>query len=458
MNNDRIVFDIVRPAMAEAQTVGSIFSSPEEDNIIYVKANDGNTYEVVAWGADNQLPYQLKEKVEKNSVMSQDKFFNVLTCYGRGLEYMDVATQNEKKPLPTSDTEIKRFFIRNNMKRFFAEQVTDLKYYFFCVCVVILNRERTRIVRLVHKDACHVRFQKADENGRIKNILFADWKDSDQPENVEVLPLLDEYDPLGDLMARADKERDPLGIFKVMPRQYTKFAIVCRMPTVGCHYYPIPYWSATLRDGWYDIYGLLTAAKKSKIKNGQNIRYHVEINTEFWENRARERGISLNTQAFVDMKDDFVQQLKEYLGGSENSDKLIWSEFNALMDGKERHNIKINVVDTSKAGNEYNDDVAEASNVLAYSDNVHPNLAGATPGKSQMNNSGSDKRELFNLKQAIEKPWHDVMSVPYHILMHFNGWDEKYDIDVPMIEMTTLDKNKEFDVKQDNNESGNNKD
>ena len=446
MTNDRIVFDIVRPAMAEAQTVGSIFSSPEEDNIVYVKANDGNTYEVVAWGADNQLPYQLKEKVEKNSVMSQDKFFNVLTCYGRGLEYMDVATQNEKKPLPTSDTEIKRFFIRNNMKRFFAEQVTDLKYYFFCVCVVILNRERTRIVRLVHKDACHVRFQKADENGRIKNILFADWKDSNQPENVEVLPLLDEYDPLGDLMARADKERDPLGIFKVMPRQYTKFAIVCRMPTVGCHYYPIPYWSATLRDGWYDIYGLLTAAKKSKIRNGQNIRYHVEINTEFWENRARERGISLNTQAFVDMKDDFVQQLKEYLGGSENSDKLIWSEFNALMDGKERHNIKINVVDTSKAGNEYNDDVAEASNVLAYSDNVHPNLAGATPGKSQMNNSGSDKRELFTLKQTLETMPHDMMMTVHNTVIYFNGWEEKVYPDVPMIILTTLDQN--TDAKQ----------
>ena len=454
MNNDRIVFDIVRPAMAEAQTVGSIFSSPEEDNIVYVKANDGNTYEVVAWGADNQLPYQLKEKVEKNSVMSQDKFFNVLTCYGRGLEYMDVATQNEKKPLPTSDTEIKRFFIRNNMKRFFAEQVTDLKYYFFCVCVVILNRERTRIVRLVHKDACHVRFQKADENGRIKNILFADWKDSDQPENVEVLPLLDEYDPLGDLMARADKERDPLGIFKVMPRQYTKFAIVCRMPTVGCHYYPIPYWSATLRDGWYDIYGLLTAAKKSKIKNGQNIRYHVEINTEFWENRARERGISLNTQAFVDMKDDFVQQLKEYLGGSENSDKLIWSEFNALMDGKERHNIKINVVDTSKAGNEYNDDVAEASNVLAYSDNVHPNLAGATPGKSQMNNSGSDKRELFTMKQALETMPHDMMMTVHQTVIHFNGWEEKVYPDVPMIMLTTLDKN--TDGKQTTTNNGEN--
>lgn len=49
------------------------------------------------------------------------------------------------------------------------------------------------------------------------------------------------------------------------------------------------------------------------------------------------------------------------------------------------------------------------------------------------------------------------MEVPYHVMMHFNGWDEKYDIDVPMIEMTTLDKNKEFDIKGNNNEPDNNK-
>ena len=43
--------------------------------------------------------------------------------------------------------------MRNNLKRFFAEQITDLKYYFFSVCVVILSRDRSKIVRLVHKDA-----------------------------------------------------------------------------------------------------------------------------------------------------------------------------------------------------------------------------------------------------------------------------------------------------------------
>lgn len=451
---EQFTFDVPKfdNVASNAVTVSSVFSSPESHNTITVKADDRNEYEVVSWGRDNQLPYELKEMVEKNSVMSQDKFFNVLTCYSRGIEYMDLATRNDKKPSPTSDLEIRRFLMRNNIKRFFAEQITDIKYYFFSVCVVILQRDRKKIVRLVHKDACHVRFQKADDMGRIKNIFYADWKDNDAPEHVEVIPLLDEYDPLGDLMARTDKERDPLGQFKVAPSKYTKFAIVCRMPTVGCQYYPVPYWSATLRDGWYDIYGLLTAAKKSKIKNGQNIRYHIEINTQFWENRAHELGISMNTQEFADMKSKFITQLRDYLGGSENSDKLFWSEFDALLDGKERHNIKINVVDTSKAGNEYNDDVAEASNVLAYSDNVHPNLAGATPGKSQMNNSGSDKRELFTMKQALETMPHDMMLPVHNTVIYFNDWQDKVYPDIPMIMLTTLDKNTDAKQVTTNNE------
>lgn len=41
-----------------------------------------------------------------------------------------------------------------------------------------------------------------------------------------------------------------------------------------------------------------------------------------------------------------------------------------------------------------------------------------------MNNSGSDKRELFTLKQAMEKPFHDIMAKPWHVILHFNGWAE----------------------------------
>ena len=78
-----------------------------------------------------------------------------------------------------------------------------------------------------------------------------------------------------------------------------------------------------------------------------------------------------------------------------------------------------------------------------------------------MNNSGSDKRELFTLKQAIEKAFHDIMEVPFHVIMYYNNWADKFAIDVPMIQLTTIDENK--DAKEttvntpddDNNQSKN---
>lgn len=440
MEREEIYFDLPRAGATAAETVDAVFSAPETEHELLLTTG-GNTYTAIAWGDDNQLPYKLKRYVECNSVMSQNKFFNIQTCYGRGLEYMDLKTRGEKKPLPTSSPSVLRFLVRNNMKRFFAEQITDMKYYFFCVCVVILNRERTKIVRLVHKDACHIRFEKADSRGHIGHVFFANWKDNDHPEDIEVIPLLNEQDPLGDLLARSGREPDALGMFRRMPANETKFAIVCRMPTVGCMYYPIPYYTASLRDGWYDIYSILTSAKRAKLKNGSNIRYHVEINTQFWDARAQGQGISVGSKEYKQMKQAFIEQLKSYLCGSKNSDKMMWSEFETLLDGQERHYIKINVVDTSKAGNEYNDDVAEASNVLCYGDNVHPNLAGATPGKSQMNNSGSDKRELFTMKQALETMPHDMMMTVHNCIIYFNDWDELVYADVPMIMLTTLDKN-----------------
>ena len=183
----------------------------------------------------------------------------------------------------------------------------------------------------------------------------------------------------------------------------------------------------------------------------------MEINDRFWENLAREKGIAMNgSEAFEAMRDEFLAKLRDNLAGSKNSDKMMWSGFSTNLDGHELHDIKVNVIDTTKAGNEYNDDVAEVSNVLAYSDNVHPNLAGATPGKSQMNNSGSDKRELFTMKQALETMPHDMMMVAHNLVIYYNGWDDKVYPDMPMILLTTLDQNTDAKQVSTNNGGQNN--
>lgn len=35
------------------------------------------------------------------------------------------------------------------------------------------------------------------------------------------------------------------------------------------------------------------------------------------------------------------------------------------------------------------------------------------------------------------------MCKPYHVILHYNEWDERATVDVPMLMLTTLDENKD---------------
>ena len=73
---------------------------------------------------------------------------------------------------------------------------------------------------------------------------------------------------------------------------------------------------------------------------------------------------------------------------------------------------------------------------------VHSNLVGSVPGKSQSNNSGSDKRELYTIAQALQKPYHDLLFYPHQLLIRFNHWDKAFPT-CPFIQLTTLDEHKD---------------
>lgn len=83
-------------------------------------------YTYIPFGANNKLPYELIKNIGESSVMAQNKLFNVLTCYGMGFQYNDIKTK-----LPTQDKEVNLFKMHNNLSRFFLEQITDMKYFFF---------------------------------------------------------------------------------------------------------------------------------------------------------------------------------------------------------------------------------------------------------------------------------------------------------------------------------------
>lgn len=415
-------------------------------------------YEYVPYGDDDQLPFKVMQRIGENMVTSQCQLFNVQACYGQGVRFIDRDTRED-----TQEADIRSFCLRNSLHELFLEQATDMKFFFTSITKIILCRDHSRIVKVRHKEMCYCRFARLAGKKRFEYVLYGDWRDgAPDPNDIEVLPMLDFYDPLGDLMVRMGKEADPMtGEKRKAPKDGTdcEFAIVCRMATPGRQVYSRPYYLSAFRDAWFDIYELIGIGKRFMIQNTSAPRLQIEVHDDYWDVVCDNEGITDEDERKDRIKQE-KQNIIDFVCGPKNAGKALISGYYVDPSGKEHSMVRvINLNQGKKEGGDWADDMQEAANTLCFAFGVHPNLIGATPGKSQMNNSGSDKRELFTMKQALEKPFHDVMMKPYHVILHYNGWSEKVTVDVPMLMLTTLDENKDAEeVTTNSNDDGNNKD
>ena len=421
--------------MAAVETVEDTTSIFDDYRMQY-RPVPGRPKELYApWGADNHLPFKIRDLVGSDEVTAQNKFFNVLACYGAG------PVLNGTDGQPTTLPDALRFKRRTGLGTFFLEQITDMKYYFMSVCVVILSRDGTQINRLVHKDACFCRLSKADKAGRINYVYYANWKKGNlQKDDIERIPLLREDDPIGDLMVKMGREPGQDGRCAVRT-PLRKFAVLLRFPTVGCQYYPTPYYAAMFRGGSYFEKRLISAAKIAKIRNHASVKYQVEVENKYWQKIISEERITDPLKIKERIKKE-KENIRDFVAGVHNSGKAWITGYYVDPLGHEVRDIRVVNIEGSKEGGDYADDINVAANTLCYADNTHPNLVGAVPGKSQSNNSGSDKRELFTMKQALETAFHDLLLQPVEMVCEFNGWQGVTPA-VPMIMLTTLDEHKD---------------
>jgi hypothetical protein len=385
---------------------------------------------MVPWGEDNDQPYQMLEKIRADEVMSSNMWFNVCTAYGKGF----VVTENGEK---ITDKDKKKFFRRNNMVKYWAEQFTDVKHFFFTVLVLILDGEGNKIVQIRHKEAINCRFETCNpKTGRIEHIFFANWKDNPNDDDIEAIPMLDEDDPIGDLLVRLGREPNPKTGNKDEKTKDRKFAMVNRIPTPGLKYYPFPYYAATFNSGWATLKAMIPMAKIAKMTNGMVIKYLVELHKDYFDKLYRVENITDPVKKKARKKTE-IENIKNFLSGLENQNKSWFSTYYIDPNGKEQKMVRIERIGGEKEGGDYIEDSEEAANIVCYAQGVHPSLIGATPGKTKGSFSGSDKRELFTMKQAMERLPRDIMMVPFYVLNEVNGWDLDYDI--PDLMLTTLD-------------------
>ena len=153
-----------------AFTVNSASVFREENNIVPIVIDDKLSY--MPWGGDNMLPYNILNLIESDETLSTCQMFNAEVCYGSGLVY------NTDETVPAVKEEIEDFFLENDIATYFHGVCQDFKHFGFCVSVIILNQDATKIVRLLRKEACYCRFSPVDSKGRITKVLYANWRNA----------------------------------------------------------------------------------------------------------------------------------------------------------------------------------------------------------------------------------------------------------------------------------------
>ena len=427
MNNSNLNFNSVETLPhLNAKAAFQVDSSAvfrEQGDIVPTIIDDRTAY--MPWGGDNQMPFDILNLIESDETLSTCQIFNAEVCYGSGLVYNADASSSQHKE------QIEDFFLDNDMASYFLGVSQDFKHFGFAVSVIILNPDGNKIVRLLRKEACYCRFAPANKEGKIDKVLYANWRNNiASREQIEIIELLDSASPFADLKARLDAKT-----------KTRKFAVVSRVPTPDSTYYPIPYYASLFKGKWYNIKQLIGMAKEAKLKNSAPIKYQIEISNKYWESIFKAEGITdrrKQQERIVREK----QQILDFLTGAENAGKAWFSTFYVNPNGDVQHDVVITKIDDDKEGGDWSTDIQEAVNMFCFTMRVHSNLVGSVPGKSQTNNSGSDKRELYTIAQALQKPYHDILFAVHRIIIRFNGWKGAYP-DCPFIMLSTLDENRD---------------
>lgn len=428
---------------AVVMTNSTELSRPSE---IIPLTSTGKKYRgVVPWGANNALPQEIIQKVGQSPDLSTGLLFNTQVGYGDGIiacRY-EVTSSGNKKLVPVYDNgEINEFFEANDITGYLLEQMTDLHFFNNVFPELILNREnpeKRKVICLTSKEATFSRWEAMNPvSGMIEHHFYsAKWAEGTPTEGqYEVTPVLDANRPAQDLLQRIG--RIPRKDGRIHDDKNFRYIVPVNFPTPGRVYYQKPYWYSIIESGWLDFALAIPEFKKYLIQNGMTIRYIIYLSDDYFPDIFSREGIIEAEKQKERIKKEY-DDLNKYITGLKNTGKSMISFYKAAPDGKKVYRIEIQTVENKFKGGEYLEDSGEVSNMIAYTLGVHPHIIGAAPGKNTGGFSGTDKRELFIIKQALTKPIRHLLLRPLYVVKKINRWPEDIHFAISDIVLRTVD-------------------
>ncbi|MDA3867015.1 MAG: hypothetical protein PF489_09760 [Salinivirgaceae bacterium] len=419
-------------AKAIVKQVSSVEMMKEPDEVLDI---DG--HKIVPWGQNNTMPQDVMSKIEKCEIVGANIKFNIDTGYGQSVRpYRRIKDGNNYRYDEILEGEVYEFFQDNDIDLYFLEQLTDLNTFFNVFPEIILSKDLSKITTLRSKEAAFSRWGAMDPKaGRIiKHYYSAKWDDNPTIKDMVISDVLDKYNPLRDLQQRIDERK-----IKV-PR----FIVPVFFPTPGKTYYQRSYWWSIFLSGWYDFIMMIPTFKKAILKNQMSVKYIIYISDKYWDYLFDAENIDpTDKEAVIDRKNKEHNAFQDFLTGESNAGKgmiALKKMVNSASGSAEEKFIEIVPIKSDLKGGEYVEDSQEGASMISYAMGVNTSLISNL--KSANNLSGTDKREMFQMKQAVMAPFRDRLFKPLHLIRRFNGWGEDVVFKVPDFNFTTLDENK----------------
>ena len=392
---------------------------------------------IAPWGASNNLPQEILDMVKESDVLGANLRFNRDVCYGLGPKLVKVVKDTSGKVvdyLEVEDGKEYEFFERNDISMFLLEQLTDMVHFHNAFAEMIPAEASNEIYSIRSKEATFSRWSVMDSKGAINNHYYsAKWNDSPGKADIIASKVIDEFNALADVTAKVTLKKERM-IYPVY------------MPSPSRPYYSSPEWYSLFESGWYDHSVAIPALKKAIMKNNLGVKFMIYISDEYFLDIYQKEGIDTHDRkATKERIEKEKAAFNEFLSGADNAAKAIMAIKKFIPSGSgaiENKWIEIEPIKNDLTGGEYIPDLETVTSIMCYATGVHPSLIGAVPGKTSGSMSGTDKRELYLMKQALMKPLVDRVLRPLKLVKLFNKWNKDISIIVPEYIFTTLDKAK----------------
>lgn len=410
---------------------------------VKVETKDKVSGTIVGWGgSSNDYPQKILLEARKNGSVSANMRFLRKAHYGNGLVIMRHGVTEDGKHDPKvvslndpSLAEVKAFFTKSQMPRFFKEIIADLEWWNIAFVEYVLSENYATINRVKRLPAAWCRFELMNEtSGQVENVYISEkfGKEQVSPDSefVTKVPLIDSYWSAEEVRAYCQAKK------------IHKFVRPIFYPLIDEAYYPKAEWHAVTASGWLEVANAVPAFKMNLFRNQLSIKFHIEVDEEYFETVYKGEWAGYDIEKRKGIRKALVDAINEHLSKPENAGKSIQTMILKDRDGKQISTVKITAIDDKFKDGAYLPEAEAANSEISYAMGVDPSLIGAgIPGGKLGAGSGSDKNAAFNIVNALMKTNRETTLEVPEFIRDYNAYDPTLSFALENTVLTTLDKN-----------------